>query len=116
MLLEGPMEINTGTEALDVELEGGQILGGLVVDADEKPLVGAMVTIEGRLPSPDYLRARMPERFLEMDAQITNSEGRFLFTELDDNHFEIRISAPGVGEKVLENIPSGRNDLLIKLD
>ncbi len=116
MLLEGPMSLDTGTEAVDVELEGGQLLGGLVVDAEENPVVGAMVTIEGRLPSPDYLRARMPERFLELDAQITNSEGRFLFTELDDNHFEIRISAPGVGEKVLENVTSGRNDLLIKLD
>lgn len=116
MLLEGPMRLNTGSETVDVELEGGQVLGGLVVDANDKPIVGARVTIEGRLPSPDYLRARMPERFLELDAQITNSEGRFLFTELDDNHFEIRISAPGVGEKVLENVSSGRNDLLIKLD
>lgn len=115
MLLEGPIDLDLAAQPVDVELEGGRVLAGLVVDGNNQPVVGARVTIEGRLPAPDYLRARMPERFLEMDAQITNAEGRFLFEGLDDNHFEIEVKAAGVGENKVQNITSGRDDLVIQI-
>jgi len=116
MHLEGPMDLAASSPSVDVELEGGQTLSGRVVDAEGAPVVGAMVTIEGRLPAPDFQRARMPERFLELDAQLSNAQGEFRFDELDENHFTIRASLPGKGEAIAPNIPTGRPNLVLQLD
>ena len=116
MVLEGPMSLAAGSEPVDVELDGGQELAGFVRDASGEPVAGAMVTIEGRLPEDGFLRARMPERFLDLDSQLSAADGSFRFTELHDNHYTVRATVPGKGSATLEMVPAGNRKLALTLE
>lgn len=115
MGLVGPMAIMADMADVDIVLDNSLSLEGRVVDAQGQVVSGAGVRIEGDLPAPGFPSSRLPERFLDLYAVLTSSDGSFRFDELYANSFTVTVTAPGHAKLVVEKVRPGGEILELQL-
>lgn len=90
---------------VDVELESGRPLGGIVVDAEGQPLDQVRVHAES-WEGYTTLGMRL----------ITGEEGRFAFPHAPEGRIEMTFVRPGYGPMLSRTLESGRTDYRIELE
>lgn len=113
------------TQALDVRLETGGVVAGVVRDLEGGPIEGARVLAtsskrrshgEGALHETADQVAQSVDRRLtaqpEAARPLTDAEGRFRREGLDVNRVDLAVSAPGYEAVRLDDIPVGSTSIL----
>lgn len=107
MQLHGPMPLEMGMPALDIVLDAGVVIEGVLRDANGDPVSGAAVRLNGTLPGEGFLSARLPEQFLGRNATLTGADGSFRFGELYPGVFTVTASVPGKAKVVVLGVEAG---------
>lgn len=107
MAFRGPLEVKEGMEALDLTMDGGQSIQGIVRDAAGEPMSGVGLRIAGVVPEPGFPSLWMPERFLDQYAVLSGPDGSFLFEGLYEGSFTLTASSPGKAKVEVEGVVSG---------
>lgn len=113
MQLHGPMTIEEGMPPLDIVLDAGVAIEGVLVDADGEPVSGAAVRLQGTLPEEGFLSARLPEQFLGRNATLTDANGGFRFDELYPGAFTVTASVPGKAKVIALGVEAGMTPALL---
>jgi len=107
MKLLGPMAIEEGMPSLDVVLDGGLVIEGVLRDASGNPVSGAAMRIQGSVPDETFLNARLPEQFLGRNAVLTGADGSFRFEGLYSGVFTVTASVPGKPKVIVLGVEPG---------
>ncbi|MDA0666856.1 MAG: carboxypeptidase-like regulatory domain-containing protein [Planctomycetota bacterium] len=107
MQLLGPMAIEQGMAPLDIVLDAGAVIAGVLVDANGDPVSGAAVRLQGALPEEGFISARLPEQFLGRNATLTDADGGFRFEELYSGVFTVTVSVPGKAKVIALGVEPG---------
>ncbi|PCJ54130.1 MAG: hypothetical protein COA70_05700 [Planctomycetota bacterium] len=107
MQLLGPMAIENGMPNLDIVLTEGFVIEGILRDAEGNPVSGAAIRLNGNLPEPSFLSARLPEKFLGRNATLTGADGSFRFDELYSGVFTVTASVPGQPKVLAIGVEAG---------
>lgn len=105
--------VDTPTWVADLVLKDGKEITGRVVKRDGAPVEGALVSVRARG------RGFVGDPWREMRRAkplLTDREGRFRSTGLDDREVEIYVKAEGVGAARKRNVEPGTRDLVIELE
>ena len=107
MQMHGPMALEMGMPALDIVLDAGVVIEGVLLDADGAPVSGAAIRLNGTLPEEGFISTRLPEQFLGRNATLTGVDGSFRFAELYSGVFTVTASVPGKAKVIALGVESG---------
>ena len=107
--------------SVEVVLERGRTIAGVVLDADGAPVHGAFLSLmsERLVPFRSVNVHPKPtwENRMGVDQATSDAEGRFRFEDLHDDVFELTVRPPWEAELALRfETPSGVEDLEVVLD
>ncbi len=106
-------------DSLEIVLEQGRILAGVVLDHAGLPLVGASVQILGQERFQESVRCgdKLPTLSfgLGLDEVVTDVAGRFRFDDLYAGEFELKLR-PLYGGTRAQTDTAGDRDVVVRID
>jgi len=96
-----------GPVSADIQITRGGTISGYVVDDDDRPLSGALVTANA-------LR-RIPGGSLRRPSVRSGPDGQFVLYGVDDGSWRLSVTASGYGAKTLQDVASGDTDVTVRL-
>lgn len=96
-----------GPVSANIQITRGGTISGYVVDGDDRPLSGALVTANA-------LR-RLPGGTLRRPSVRSGPDGQFVLYGVDEGSWRLSVTAAGYGAKTLQDVASGDTDVTVRL-